>query len=105
MTYWRLLVYWLDDELLVVERNILNFTPGKSDLWCQSKCKDSCREKERQRESDKKEISTEYSPCLPFVNSSTVLVQVGYDETEVDELSKTNNQADMFEDETDTRGH
>lgn len=34
-TYLGFLVYGLDDEFLIIERNVSNFTPGKADLWRQ----------------------------------------------------------------------
>jgi len=35
MVYRRLLVNGLNDEFLVGERYVTNFTPRKADLWCQ----------------------------------------------------------------------
>lgn len=35
MTYRRFSVYGLDEEFLITERNISDFTPGKSNLWGQ----------------------------------------------------------------------
>lgn len=35
-TYGCSLIYGLDDEFLIIERNVPNFTPGKSNLWSQS---------------------------------------------------------------------
>lgn len=35
-THWRLFVNRLDDELLIVEGNVPDLTPGEADLWGQS---------------------------------------------------------------------
>lgn len=35
LTYWSLLVNWFDDKFLVVERDVTNFTPWETYLWCQ----------------------------------------------------------------------
>lgn len=35
-TYWGLLVNGLDDKLLVIEGDVSDFTPRKSNLWCES---------------------------------------------------------------------